>query len=185
MKLIVGLGNIGAHFDGTRHNVGFATLDTLATNWQEKPKFKAFLAETTVSGVKTLLLKPKTYYNQSGEAIQAVKTFYKLQNSDILVVHDELALPFGTVRTRLQGSDAGNNGIKSAIAHIGSDFARVRVGVANDLTEKTDAADFVLGHFTHNERQQLPAILEEVRSFVADFVGDEAAFKQTSVKVTG
>lgn len=183
MKLIVGLGNIGTHFDGTRHNAGFTALDMLTTDWQDKPKFKAFLAEVAISGVRILLLKPKTYYNQSGEAVQAVKTFYKLPNSDILIIHDELALPFGTVRTRLQGSDAGNNGIKSVIAHIGSDFARVRVGVANELTQKTDAADFVLGHFSHDEREQLPVILEKVRGFVSDFVGDEAAFKQTSVKV--
>lgn len=183
MKLIVGLGNIGAHFDGTRHNIGFACLDTLALEWLDKPRFKAFTAELTTGTQKVLLVKPKTYYNQSGEATGAIKTFYKLANSDILVIHDELALPFGTVRTRLKGSDAGNNGIKSIIAHIGADFARVRVGIANQHTSKTDAADFVLSHFSKDERKELPVIFEQVRQFVAEFVTEDTNFRQTSVKI--
>ncbi|HEU5187525.1 MAG TPA: aminoacyl-tRNA hydrolase [Candidatus Saccharimonadales bacterium] len=183
MKLIVGLGNIGAHFDGTRHNVGFACLDTLASEWTDKPRFKAHTAEITLGSQKVLLLKSKTYYNQSGEAVERIKSFYKLTERDILVIHDELALPFGTIRTRLLGSDAGNNGIKSVIAHIGSDFARVRVGIATEHTPKTDAADFVLGHFSKDEREQLPVIFEHVRRFVTEFVAEDTNFRQTSVKI--
>src|SRR5258707_5952830 len=113
MKLIVGLGNIGDHFNGTRHNVGFKVIDALAEakglNWQFKDKFKASVAEGEVDGQKIILAKPTTYYNLSGDAVQATKQFYKLDNADILVLHDELDLPFGTVRARLGGSDAGNN----------------------------------------------------------------------------
>lgn len=174
MRLIVGLGNIGVHFEGTRHNIGFEVLDAFAQAnsmvWQAKDKFKASVAEATLGEQKVLLLKPNTYYNLSGDAVRAVKDFYKLENSDIIVVHDELALPFGTIRTRSAGSDAGNNGVKSIIAAIGEDVDRIRIGVANEHTPKQDAADFVLGQFTREERQKLPEIKNEAKSLVNKFI---------------
>lgn len=179
MKLIIGLGNIGAHYDGTRHNAGFAVLDELAraqaVEWQPNEKFKAVVAETHIGSEKIILAKPSTYYNLSGEAAQAIKSFYKLENTDILAVHDELALPLGTVRVRQGGSDAGNNGIKSLIAHIGSDFARVRIGIANEQLVQYDAADFVLAPFSHEEREQLPAITRHVHTLVESFVAGTLA----------
>lgn len=170
MKLIVGLGNIGPHFEGTRHNTGFMVVESLASDWQDKPKFKATVAELTHNGQKILLAKPTTYYNQSGEAVRAIKDFYKLDNADILLVHDELALPFGTLRARLSGSDAGNNGMKSVIAHLGPDIARLRIGIANDLSARQDAADFVLSTFRHAERKVLPDIFAEAHRLVWQFV---------------
>jgi peptidyl-tRNA hydrolase, PTH1 family len=175
MKLIIGLGNIGPTYDGTRHNIGFMLLDIFArTNdlsWQTKNKFKAMIAEGYVGTEKVILLKPTTYYNLSGEAALAAKQFYTINNTDILVVHDELALPFGTVRTRIGGSDAGNNGLKSIIACLGPDIARIRVGIATDMSAKQDAADFVIGHFSHQERTQLADIqkhaLERIGAFIA------------------
>lgn len=186
MKLIVGLGNIGAHYDGTRHNVGFAILEVLAAahnlEWQAKDKFKAHIAEGVLHGQKVMLVKPTTYYNLVGEAIRAIKDFYKIDNTDILLVHDELALPYGTLRTRTAGSDAGNNGVKSVITHVGSDVARVRVGIANDLLPQQDAADFVLGHFTKEEREQWPAIQREATELIQAFIDENKTFGHTSVR---
>jgi PTH1 family peptidyl-tRNA hydrolase len=183
MKIVVGLGNIGAHFDGARHNVGFAALEFFASannlEWQVKDRFKATVAEGNLSGEKVILVKPNTYYNLSGDAVLAIKNFYKISNSDTLIIHDELALPFGVIRTRVGGSDAGNNGIKSVISTIGQDFARIRIGISNEFTEKTDAADFVLGHFTHDELKKIPDIATTTNKLIQDFIANN--LEQTSI----
>jgi PTH1 family peptidyl-tRNA hydrolase len=185
MKLIVGLGNPEPKYDLTRHNVGFLLLDHVAeqlgATWQPKPKFKGMVAETTIGNEKAILLKPSTYYNLSGEAARAVIDFYKLMPTDVLAVHDELALPFGTLRTRLNGSDAGNNGIKSLIAHIGPDFARIRVGIANELTARQDAVDFVIGKFTAAEQDAMSEVARHALTFIEHFVHHEKEFSPTSV----
>ena len=165
IKLIVGLGNIGKEFEGTRHNSGFMTIDAFQKandfpKWQEKSKFKAFITEDFVAGRKVILAKPTTLYNLSGESVKALKDFYKLTNNDIVVVHDELDLPFGTVKEKLGGGSAGSNGLKSIIAQIGADFKRVRIGIKNDLLEKIDAADFVLAKFSSAEKKQLDEIIK-------------------------
>lgn len=188
MKLIIGLGNPDSKYDLTRHNVGFLLLDHVAEQlgavWQDKPKFKGFIAEAMVGDEKAILLKPTTYYNLSGEAAGAVVNFYTLSPAeDVLALHDELALPFGTLRTRLDGSDAGNNGIKSLIAHIGPAFARVRVGIANEHTGQQDAADFVLGRFTAAEQGQLGDIAAHVLQFIEDFVHPEREFAPKSLTI--
>lgn len=188
MKLIVGLGNPEPKYNLTRHNVGFLLLDHIARErhgtWQDKPKFKAVVAELQFDDEKALLIKPTTYYNQTGEAVRLLTDFYKLSSAqDVLVLHDELALPFGTLRTRLRGSDAGNNGIKSIIAHIDEAFARIRVGVANDLTPQMDKADFVLERFSTDEQQELHEVAQHAMRFVEDFVHHEREFALTSVKV--
>lgn len=167
IKLIVGLGNIGQEYDGTRHNVGFSVIDQYRKdknfpNWQEKSKFKALIAEDFIGGKKVILAKPTTFMNLSGESIRALKDFYKLQNSDITVIHDELDLPFGTVKEKQGGGSAGNNGLKSIISHIGENFKRIRIGVKNDMLEKMDAADFVLGKFSASENKQLQSINQTV-----------------------
>src|SRR6266496_241589 len=184
MKLIIGLGNPEPQYDLTRHNVGFLLLDRLAAelelSWQPKPKFKGVVAEGVIGGEKALLLKPSTYYNLSGEAARAVVDFYKLAPAqDVLVLHDELALPFGTLRTRLGGSDAGNNGIKNLIAHLGMDFARIRVGIANESSAALPAMDFVLGRLTSTELAGIPDIARHALKFIEDFVHHEKEFAPT------
>ena len=165
MKVIVGLGNNGPEYTRTRHNIGFMVLDQIATNhsaaFKTLTKFKAEVAELPTSP-KTLLVKPTTMMNKSGEAVRALLDFYKCSPADITVVHDEADLPFGTVRTQTGGGSAGHNGIKSIIAAIGEDFNRIRIGVANEHLPLQDTADFVLGRFTSDEQDQLPGIIRGV-----------------------
>lgn len=175
MKLIIGQGNPEPAYDHTRHNVGFAAVDTYAdhkgTTFTDKSKFHAVVAETVTEGEKILLVKPTTYYNETGRAARALADFYKVDPADILVIHDELALPFGTIRTREKGSDAGNNGIKSLNAHLGQEYMRIRVGVRNELAEKMDAADFVLGKFSSEEQKKLETeLLPKITEVIDDFV---------------
>lgn len=163
--LIVGLGNIGKKYDGTRHNIGFAALDALREargmpDWQEKPKFKSHVSESFIGGKKVILAKPTTYMNDSGQAVRALKDFYNIPEKDITVIHDELDLPFGEVRQKSGGGSAGNNGIKSLISHIGADFTRIRIGIKNDLLENMDPADFVLAKFSAAEEKQLGDIIQ-------------------------
>src|SRR5882762_5438852 len=145
--LIVGLGNPGKEYDKTRHNIGFAALDSFAAkldfpDWITKKDLKSLISTQTIGDTRVVLVKPTTFMNLSGEAVQAVQHFYKVPDSQVVAVHDELDIPFGQIRTRLGGSDAGHNGIKSLIAHIGDGFGRVRVGVSNDISQKADSTDF-------------------------------------------
>lgn len=174
MKLIIGLGNPGTKYDGTRHNVGFTLINALAKEWsgefQDKPKFRAHIAEIVIEGERILLVKPTTFYNLTGESIRAIRDFYKLGNSDILVIHDDMALPFGTIRTRLSGSDAGNNGIKSLNQHLGDDYARIRVGIWSEHRENIDATDFVLGKLSAAEKEVVAkAVKELIEPICEDF----------------
>lgn len=170
MKLIVGLGNPEKRYDGSRHNVGFALLDVFAkeqgATWKESPKFKSFIAELPS---KDLLIKPTTYYNLSGEAVRAVADFYKITPENILVVHDDHALPFGTLRTRPGGSDAGNNGVKSINAHI-PETNRLRVGTHTELREKASDIDYVLSKFSDEEKQALALLQKDCNKIIADFL---------------
>ena len=133
MKIIVGLGNPGNEYAKTRHNVGFMLIDALADNlnitlW--KDKFNAQIAEGRIGTEKILLVKPQTYMNNSGEAVGPLMRWYKLEPEDIIVAHDDMDIPAGTVRIRKKGSSGGHNGIKSLIAHLGSEnFARIRLGI--------------------------------------------------------
>lgn len=177
MKVIFGQGNPGDQYAKTRHNVGFMILGALANklevSWSNKSKFNATVAETRLGNDKLLLVKPSTFYNETGVAARQLINFYNLDVSrDILVVHDDLALPFGTIRTREKGSDAGNNGIKSLNAHIGTSYHRVRIGILNDLRDRMNDSDFVLSNFTKDESARLsesitPHIIEMIEKFCA------------------
>ncbi len=182
MKLIIGLGNPETKYDSTRHNLGFAVLDAFAkeqgATWQYKRKYKADVAE--VPSHDALLVKPTTYYNLVGESVKAIADFYKIPAEDILIVHDELALPFGTLRTRHKGSDAGNNGIKSLNAHLGPTTKRLRIGIDNELSAFMEASDFVLAKFTPAERHKLTdAVLPHATAQLQRFLDD--AFEPTKI----
>ena len=136
MKLIFAQGNPEPQYSGIRHNVGFMVLNEIVTEksakWSEKSKFQAFITELNIEKEKVLLVKPTTFYNETGPALRKLVDFYKINvENDLLVVHDDLALPFGTIRIREQGSDAGNNGIKSINAHIDQNYLRIKIGIYN------------------------------------------------------
>ncbi len=178
MKLIVGLGNAGKNYEATRHNLGFLMLDFFAKEyslrWQEKIKFKALCTEYSRGEEKILLIKPQTFYNNSGDAVRTMKEFYKIENEDILIIHDELALPFGTIRIRHNSSDAGNNGVKSISAHIGTNYWRIRIGIWNELQEKMDDADFVLSKFSKDEANAIQkTIHQEVLALMNSFLNND------------
>jgi len=164
VRLIVGLGNPGKQYDDTRHNIGFAAIDAYRDanelpKWQDKPKFKAMISEDIIGGKKIILAKPTTFMNDSGQAVRALRDYYKISNDDITVIHDELDLPFGTVKQKQGGGSAGNNGLKSIIAHIGQDFNRIRIGVKNDVLDRMGASDFVLAKFNTDEQKKLREIV--------------------------
>lgn len=185
MKLIVAQGNPGTHYHDTRHNVGFSMLNSYAesvgASWVEKSKFRAYIAEYNTANEKILLVKPTTYYNDTGAAVRALLDFYKVDPRDILVLHDDIALPLGTVRTRQQGSDAGNNGIKSLNLHLGQDYRRVRIGIWNELAERMEATAFVLAKFTSDDRNHLAKIQSIVHATIDSFT--QGTFAVTSYKI--
>jgi PTH1 family peptidyl-tRNA hydrolase len=173
--LIIGLGNPEEKYDGTRHNIGFAALDYFAEKndfpaWLNKKDLKCMLTTHTIGDSRVILCKPTTYMNHSGESAQAVQKYYRAYNQRTLTVYDELAIMFGQLRFRVGGSDAGHNGVKSLIQHLGEDFNRLRIGVGNEISEKADAADFVLGKFTKEEQGSLPLIMRESNSLINEFI---------------
>jgi PTH1 family peptidyl-tRNA hydrolase len=154
VRLIVGLGNPGSRYDGTRHNIGFALVDRLASGaWREKGK--ALLAEGTVAGKAVILMKPLTYMNLSGEAVTPVAQFHKIASGEVVVAHDDIDLPLGTVRLKHGGGDGGHNGLKSVSQHIGAEYVRLRLGVGRPMAESVgasrDVADWVLARFDRSE----------------------------------
>ena len=147
--LVVGLGNPGARYESTRHNMGFLALDRLAEREKlrfNKLRFKAWTAEWKPGEDKVLLMKPQTYMNLSGESVGAAARFYKIPADHILVVSDDIALPVGKLRLRAAGSAGGHNGLKNIIRHLGSDrFPRIKVGVGMPQNAEYDIADWVTG----------------------------------------
>lgn len=170
MKLILAQGNPGTQHANTRHNVGWLVLDAFAAEhdatFAHQPKFFADIATVTVEGEKVLLVKPTTFYNETGRAARALVDFYKLDPAtDLLVIHDDLALPLGTIRVRQKGGDAGNNGVKSLNAHVGSDYWRIRIGIWNDLKGRMDDASFVLSTLSRDEHT---AIIRDVSREISE-----------------
>jgi PTH1 family peptidyl-tRNA hydrolase len=176
MKLIFAQGNPDRKYAETRHNTGFLTLDQYGNKydalWKDVDKFKARIAELTISGEKVILIKPSSFYNDTGTVARQYIDYYKLDAAqDLLVIHDDLSLPFGTIRIRDKGSDAGNNGIKSLNTYLGEEYHRIRIGIWTDQRDIMDDVDFVLGRFTKHEAKKLEKdILPRVITLIDDFV---------------
>ena len=168
--LIVGLGNMGAEYDGTRHNIGFAVVDFLAK--EKEVEFKddnlGDLTEFKFKGRTFVLLKPSTYMNLSGKAVRYWLQKKKIQPENLLVVVDDLNLPFGKLRLRGKGADGGHNGIKDINQMIGSKYARLRIGIGNDFPRGRQS-DFVLGKWDSEEEAGLPEVLKEAAAIVKSF----------------
>ena len=156
--MIVGLGNPGRQYEESKHNTGFRVVDELAKRWNVtlwQDKMDALVAQTTVNGEKIILVKPQTYMNESGRAVGPLMNWYKLAPEDLIVVHDDMDIPAGTIRIRKKGSAGGHNGIKSILAHVGDEhFARVRIGIGRPLPGWT-VVNHVLAGFPEEEQPKI------------------------------
>jgi PTH1 family peptidyl-tRNA hydrolase len=188
--LVVGLGNPGREYEGNRHNLGFMAADELcrAERWPDfKTKFSGLWTRGQLGGQDAVLLKPQTFMNLSGDSVQPAAAFFKIAPKDIVVIHDELDLPWRDIRLKFGGGHAGNNGIRSMIERLGTpDFARVRVGIGKAPPGfRGQVADWVLSNLDAVERAELPGVLDEalgaVRSLAAD--GLAAAMNRVNTKV--
>ncbi|MFB9758755.1 MULTISPECIES: aminoacyl-tRNA hydrolase [Bacillaceae] len=158
MKLIAGLGNPGREYEATRHNIGFMVIDELSKRWNiplNQQKFKGIFGSGVVNGEKVILLKPLTYMNLSGESIRPLLDYYKIEVADFIVLYDDLDLPVGKLRLRTKGSAGGHNGIKSTIAHLGTqEFNRIRMGIDRPK-HGMKVVDYVLGRFAAEEMSEV------------------------------
>lgn len=174
--MLVGLGNPGAEYELTRHNVGFAALDNFVSKsdsmeeWISKKDLKCLFSSGRVGEKRVIAIKPTTFMNLSGEAVQAAATFYKVRPDDIVVLHDELDIEFGQIRLRKGGSAAGHNGIKSITQHIGEDYGRIRIGIGPKRPEQIASEDFVLQKFSEEEQTQLPNLYREVNAILSEYL---------------
>lgn len=163
--LIVGLGNPGNEYKNTRHNVGFMAVDYLApedASWKKEKN--ALTTRTEIDGFGVILVKPQTFMNNSGEAVGALMTFYKIPLENIIVIHDDMDLKVGSLREKVGGSSAGHNGIKSIDNAIGREYRRIRIGIGHprDFESPIDPADWVLGKFTKEQLKQIKSVIESI-----------------------
>jgi PTH1 family peptidyl-tRNA hydrolase len=179
MRLLVGLGNPGPRYAGNRHNIGFMAVDAIVRRHSfsgTRERFHGLTAEGTIGGEKVLALAPQTFMNDSGRAVQAAMTFYKLQPADIIVIYDEIDLPLGKVRVKRGGGAGGHNGIRSIDAHIGTDYWRVRMGVDHP-GQKEMVKAYVLMDFFKEEHAQVQAMLNAVADAIPLMIaGDDGRF---------
>ena len=175
MHLIVGLGNPGPKYASHRHNVGFMVTDLLARRWGApafREKFKGLFTRATFGGEDVVLLQPMTYMNLSGESVRAAMTFFKVGLESVLVVHDEMDLPFGTCRLKVGGGAAGHNGLKSVTQHGGGNgYLRLRIGIDRPKGGQRPEG-YVLSDFSVEERAELPAVLERAAEMAESVVAD-------------
>ena len=179
--LIVGLGNPGGKYDGTRHNTGFMAVDRIAEKAGvkiDRLKFKGLCARAQVGGKSALLLKPSTFMNLSGQSVQEAMGFYKLPPERVFILFDDISLPVGRMRIRMKGSDGGHNGMKNIIYLSGKDtFPRIKIGIGAKPNPGWDLADWVLSRFTAQEAKSLSEVFDraaEAVELMANGKGAEA-----------
>lgn len=179
MLLVVGLGNPGAEYANNRHNIGFMAVDEIVRRHSFAPfrsKFHGELADGGIGTEKVLALKPATYMNESGRSVQAAMAFYKIAPEDLIVIHDEIDLAGGKVRVKRGGGHAGHNGLRSVHAHVGGNYARVRLGVGRP-GDKAEVAGHVLKDFAKAEREWVERMIDGVgERFPLLVEGDDGAF---------
>lgn len=176
MKVIVGLGNPDKKYHGTRHNIGFQAMDYLADKYRiaiDTKKHKGLIGKGFIEGQKVLLVKPMTYMNLSGECLRQIMDFYKLEPEDFIVIYDDINLDVGQLRIRKKGSAGGHNGIKSIIAHLGSqEFPRIRIGVG-EKPKEYDLADYVLGRFSKQELEIYDQLMPNIAGATELMIWDD------------
>lgn len=173
--IICGLGNPGTQYEGTRHNIGFMTIDTLCDKYKldcKKLRFKSLTCDAMISGKRCLIMKPTTFMNNSGEAVTEAMSFYKIPPERTVIVFDDISLEPGKLRIRRKGSDGGHNGIKSIIYLSGSDmFPRIKMGVGAKPHPDYNLADWVLGHFRKEQAEALETAMDNAVSSIELMVG--------------
>ena len=188
MKVIVGLGNPDKKYHGTRHNIGFQTIDYLSDKYRisvDTKKHKGLIGKGIIDGQKVLLVKPMTYMNLSGECLRPIMDFYKLEPEDFIIIYDDINLDVGQLRIRKKGSAGGHNGIKSIISHFGSqEFPRIRIGVG-EKPKEYDLVAYVLGHFSKEELKIYEELMPDIAGAVELMVWDDIdqAMNQYNKKV--
>ena len=178
MLLLVGLGNPGEKYKRHRHNVGFMAVDAIADACGFGParaKFQGEIREGEIGGRKALVLKPKTYMNESGQSVGAAMRFYKLAPADVVVFHDELDLAAGKIKAKQSGGNAGHNGLRSIDEHIGNEFRRVRIGIGHP-GDKTRVTGHVLGDFSKSDCDWLDPLLAAMAKSAGFLVEGDARF---------
>ena len=172
MKLIVGLGNPGKEYKNTRHNVGFMVLDYILGDVNWKTKFNGLYYEDNVKGEKVIYVKPTTYMNLSGNCLREFVNFYKIDKKDILVIHDDLDLPFLKYRLKYKSSSGGHNGIKSIISNLGTDeIPRLKIGIGN--SKNIDTKDYVLGSISKKDMEEFNKLCKTYSDIVSLFIGKD------------
>lgn len=175
--LIVGLGNPGAKYEMTRHNAGFLAVDLLAVKENlniKKLKYHALVGDAVINGKKCLVMKPQTFMNNSGEAISEAARFYKIPPERVIVISDDFSFDVGQIRIKRKGSAGGHNGLKSIIAHLGSEnFPRIKVGVGKKPNADYDIIDWVLGRFPKELEKDLKSALENAVDALPYIVNEE------------
>ena len=173
--IICGLGNPGTQYEGTRHNIGFMTIDTLCEKYKldcKKLRFKSLTCDAMIYGKRCLIMKPTTFMNNSGEAVTEAMSFYKIPPERTIIVFDDISLEPGKLRIRRKGSDGGHNGIKSIIYLSGSDmFPRIKMGVGAKPHPDYNLADWVLGHFKKEQAEALETAMDNAVSSIELMVG--------------
>ena len=173
--IICGLGNPGTQYEGTRHNIGFMTIDTLCEKYKldcKKLRFKSLTCDAMISGKRCLIMKPTTFMNNSGEAVTEAMSFYKIPPERTIIVFDDISLEPGKLRIRRKGSDGGHNGIKSIIYLSGSDmFPRIKMGVGAKPHPDYNLADWVLGHYKKEQAEALETAMDNAVSSIELMVG--------------
>ena len=177
MFLVAGLGNPGKEYQDTRHNVGFMAAGEIYRRFtfsEFKSKFQALTADGEVAGEKVLLVKPQTFMNLSGNAIQDACHFYKISPDKVIVIHDDMDLPIGMIKAKVGGGTAGHNGLKSITAAIGSDYGRIRIGVGHPV-EKSQVVDWVLSRFSQQDEEKINKVLDLIAENIETYIRKDCA----------
>ena len=178
MQLIVGLGNPGKKYQYTRHNIGYMAIENIISaqlNYKIKNKFNSIIYEVIIDSNKIILVKPETYMNNSGDAVYQIANFYKINSKDIFVLHDELDIPFGKIRIKIGGGNAGHNGLKSITNKIDNNYTRVRLGIGHP-GKKEMVNGHVMGNFSGSEKDNLNQILNYLTNNINEILNKKEKF---------
>ena len=186
MFLVVGLGNPGRRYVHTRHNVGFKVIENLQDRWQiqgESAQLGALVGNGMIASTRATLARPQKFMNRSGHPVASIAGYYKLEEQDVIVVHDDVDLPFGQVRVKRGGGHGGHNGLRDIIKHLGREFPRVRVGVGRP-PQGWDTADYVLGKWAADEQAEVPHLVDTASNAVEAVLreGLEAAMNRFNTR---